>query len=167
MIAPTSGALLSGTGLVEALQKTTIDAVLAVPSIIRDLAQDTELLDRCAKHLQTIMYCGGDLPRAIGDVVASRIRLLNQFGASELGLTPNILSLKNRDHTDWKYAQFHPDLGLELRPHNDDVYELYAVRDPKRHTTQPTFTIFPEAQEYASRDLFIRHPSKEKADLWS
>ena len=167
MIAPISGALLSGTGLVEALQKTTIDAVLAVPSIVRDLAQDIELLHQCSEHLKTIMYCGGDLPHAIGDVVASKIRLLNQFGASELGLTPNILSLNKRDHTDWKYAQFHPDLGLELRPHDDGVYELYAVRDQKKNTIQPTFTIFPEAQEYASRDLFVRHPSKEKANLWS
>lgn len=166
MIAPVSGALLSGTGLVEALQKTTINAALAVPSIVRDLAQDMELLDRCSKHLQTILYCGGDLPQTIGDVVASKIRLLNQFGASELGLIPNLLSLKNTDHTDWKYAQFHPDLGLELRPHAGGVYELYAVRDPKKHTIQPTFTIFPDAQEYASRDLFVRHPSKHKADLW-
>ena len=166
MIAPLSGALLSGTGLAEALQKTTIDAALAVPSIVRDLAQDMELLSRCSRDLQIILYCGGDLPQPIGDVVASKIRLLNQFGASELGLTPNLLSLKNRDHTDWKYAHFHPDLGLELRPHDDGVYELYAVRDPKKHTIQPTFTVFPDTQEYASRDLFVRHPCKDKADLW-
>lgn len=167
MIAPTSGALLSGAGLVEALKNTTIDVALAVPSIVRDLAQDMELLDHCSKTLQTILYCGGDLPQAIGDVVASKIRLLNQFGASELGLTHNILSMKNRTLADWKYAQFHPDLGLELRPQADGVYELYAIRDPKKDFVQPTFTIFPGAQEYASRDLFVRHPSKDKADLWS
>lgn len=164
MIAPISGAILSGEGLVESLKATGADVAFLVPSIVQDLAQNPELLDYCSKHLEAIIYCGGDLPRIIGDVVASRIRLLNQFGASELGLTPALISLTDRDLEDWKYTQFHPRLGLELRPVSDDIYELYAVRDPTKIDTQPTFTIFPNAEEYASRDLFIRHPSK--SELW-
>ena len=167
MIAPTSGALPSGEGLVQSLKQTPADVAFIVPSIVQDLAQNPELLDYCAKHLRAIIYCGGDLPQAIGDIIASRVRLLNQFGASELGLTPNLLSLTNRGPEDWKYAQFHPKLGLELREVSDDIYELYAVRDSTKKDTQPTFTIFPDAQEYASRDLFVRHPSKDKPDLWS
>ena len=167
MIAPISGALPSGQGLVEALQQVSADIGFIVPSIMQDLAQSPELLDYCAKHLQAILYCGGDLPQAIGDTVASQIPLFNQFGASELGLTLNILSLTNRSPGDWKYAQFHPELGLELRHISDGVHELYAVRDPEKKDQQPTFTVFPDAQEYASRDLFVRHPSKDKTDLWS
>ena len=165
MIAPTSGALLSGEGLVESLKQAPADVAFLVPSIVQDLAQNPQLLDYCSKHLRAIIYCGGDLPQILGDVIASKIRLLNQFGASELGLTPAIISSTDRGLEDWKYTQFHPQLGLELRPVSDDVYELYAVRDPEKIDRQPTFTIFPNAQEYASRDLFIRHPSKP--DLWS
>lgn len=167
MVAPTSGALLSGEGLVEALENTSVDIAMIVPSIVQDLAHSPRLLDYCSKHLETIIYCGGDLPQAIGDIVASKIRLLNQFGASELGLTPNLLSLTNRDREDWRYAQFHPEVGLELRHVSEGVHELYAVRDPGRKDVQPTFTIFPEVQEYASRDLFVRHLSEDKPDLWS
>ena len=164
MIAPISGAVLTGEGLIDSLKETPADVAFLVPSIVQDLVQDPRLLDYCSKHLKAIIYCGGDLPRIIGNVVASKIRLLNQFGASELGLTPAIISVTNRDSEDWKYTQFHPQLGLELLLVSDDVYELYAVRDPEKIDRQPTFTIFPNVQEYASRDLFVRHRSKP--DLW-
>ncbi|KAK3174025.1 putative NRPS-like protein biosynthetic cluster [Lepraria neglecta] len=164
-MAPTSGAVLSGEGLVESLKETHADVAFLVPSLVQDIAQNPELLDYCSKSLRAIIYCGGDLPQIIGDLVASRIRLLNQFGASELGLTPAIISLTDRGSEDWKYTQFHPQLGLELRTVSDDIYELYAVRNPEKIDTQPTFTIFPHAQEYTSRDLFVRHPSKP--DLWN
>ena len=111
------------------------------------------------------MYCGGDLPKPIGDVIASKISLANQFGASELGLTADVLSLRNRGPEDWKYAHFHPDLGIEFRHTAEDLHELYVVRDPRQEEQQPTFTFFPELHGYASRDLFVRHPSKHKSDL--
>ena len=166
MIAPVTGVLPSGQGLVEGLRKTSAEIAFIVPSIVQDLAQDPALLDYCANVLELMLYCGGDLPQAIGDVVASKLRLVNQFGASELGLTPNLLSKTNRSPKDWKYVEFHPDLGLEFRDSTDETHELHAVRDPKLKEVQPTFTIFPDAQEYASRDLFLRHPSKEKHNLW-
>ena len=167
MISPTSGAIPSAEGLVEGLKKTLADVAFIVPSIVQELSQNPELLDYCAKNLETIIYCGGDLPQSIGDIIASKIRLVNQFGATELGLAANLLSLNNRGPEDWKYMQFHPDLGIELRHVAEDMHELYVVRDPQNEKQQPTFTIFPDAREYASRDLFVRHPSKDKSDLWS
>ena len=164
MIAPISAALPSGSGLVAGLSKTSANIAFIVPSIVQDLSQDPALLGYCAQHLDAILYCGGDLPQAIGDIVAAKIKLFNQFGATELGLTPNILSLKDRSNADWKYVQFHPKLGLELRHVADDVFELYAVRNPKLKDYQYTFTLFPDQMEYASRDLFVRHP--DKPDLW-
>jgi len=167
MIAPTSGAIPSAEGLVEGLKQTPADIAFLVPSIVQELSQNPTLLDYCAKNLETIIYCGGDLPQSIGDVIASKIRLLNQFGATELGLTPNLLSLNNRGPEDWKYVQFHPDLGIELRYITEDMHELYVIHDPEKEATQPTFTLFPDLQEYGSSDLFVRHPSENKADLWT
>lgn len=40
------------------------------------------------------------------------------------------------------------------------------MRDPKKEQQQHTFTLFPDLQEYPSRDLFVCHPSKDKEDLW-
>ena len=167
MIAPISGSLPSGKSLVEGLKKAPADVAIIVPSIVQDLAQDPELLKYCSRNLSTILYCGGDLPLEIGNTVASKIRLLNQYGASELGLTSQILPKTGRDPMDWKYAQFHPDLGLELRQSAGDTYELFVDRRAGRADVQPTFQLFPDIQEYASRDLFVRHPSKDKPNLWS
>ena len=166
MIAPISAAITTTEGLVEALNRTPAEIAFLIPSIVQGLAQDSSLLKYCSKHLEAILYCGGDLPKSIGDTVASKIRLFNQFGASELGLTAQIIPKTDWDPKDWKYAHFHPDLGLELRVLTGDVYELYVVRDPAKQRHQPTFTLFPELKEYASRDLFGRHPSKGKQDLW-
>ena len=38
------------------------------------------------------------------------------------------------------------------------------ARHPEIAEQQPTFTIFPQLQEYATRDLFDRHPAK--SNLW-
>ena len=165
MIAPTSGTISTAGGLVEGLKKTPADVAFIVPSIVQELSQNPELLDYCSKHLDAIIYCGGDLPEFIGNIVASKIKLFNQFGASELGLTAQIFSTHDRGPVDWKYAQFHPDIGIQLRELTDGIYELYAVRDHRIEGQQPTFTVFPDAQEYASRDLFVRHPTKPS--LWS
>ena len=167
MISPTSGTIPSAEGVVQGIKKTPADVAFLVPSIIQELSQRPDLLGYCAQNLETIIYCGGDLPVSIGDIIASKIRLLNQFGATELGLTANILSLKNRGKEDWKYVQFHPDLGIDLRHVRDNIHELYVVHDPLKEEQQPTFTLFPHLQEYSSRDLFERHPSEYKSNLWS
>ena len=99
-------------------------------------------------------------------MIASKIRLLNQYGASELGLIALVQSKGHRAIEDWKYVQFHPDTGGELRPVTNDLDELYIVRDLKNEQQQPTFTLFPDLQEYPTRNLFVRHPSKDKEGLW-
>ena len=167
MIAPASGAIPSAEGLVEGLKRTPADIAFIVPSIVQELSQNPELLDYCSENLEAIIYCGGDLPESVGNIVASKIKLFNQFGATELGLTAQILSIQNRGPGDWKYAQFHPDIGIQLRKTADEIYELYVIRDYEKRNQQPTFTIFPDAQEYASRDLFTRHQSENELDHWS
>lgn len=135
-----------------------------MPSIIQELAQSPELLDYCAANLERIIYCGGDLPQSIGDIVAARVSLMNQYGASELGLQTHLQPKETRNQEDWKYVQFHPDNGIEFRQATDDAYELTVKRKEEFITQQPTFALFPDSQEYGSRDLFTRHPTLP--DLW-
>ena len=75
------------------------------------------------------------------------------------------MSITQWQRGDWKYVHIHPDIGIELRHVTQNIHELYAVLNSEKIQQQPTFTIFPDTQEYASRDLFIRHPSKRKQDL--
>ena len=166
MIAPTSGEIPSAQGLVEALKKTPANIAFIVPSIVQELSQSPALLDYCAKNLEMIMYCGGDLPQSIGDVVASKIRLVNQYGASELGLIALILPKSHRDPEDWKHVEFNPNTGASFRHVTDGIHELCIARHPKLEQQQPSFTFFPDLQEYSTRDLFVRHPGQNKENLW-
>lgn len=77
-----------------------------------------------------IFFCGSDLFASIGNVVSSKMSLLNQFGATKMGLTAQIYPKKHRDPKDGKYAQFHLETGAELCQYINDAYELYIIRDP-------------------------------------
>lgn len=151
----------------EELKKTPADIAFLVPSIVQELSQSSEFLDYCTKNLGVVFFCGSDLSASIGDVVSSKMSLINQFGATKIGLTAQIQPKRHRDPKDGKYTQFHPETGAELCQYTDDAYELYIVRDPslEKHY-QPTFTFFPDLQEYSSRDLFVCHSSKDKANCW-
>jgi thioester reductase-like protein len=141
---------------------------LGVPSIIEELSQDAELLDYCSTHLERLMYCGGDLPQSIGDAVASKIPLINAYGASEVGMMLNtIQSGTNGDRLeDWRYLHIHPWMGAEMRHVAHEEYELVLVRKPDLEDYQFVFTVFPDKQEYHTNDLFVRHPNPTKRDLW-
>ncbi|THC89059.1 hypothetical protein EYZ11_011499 [Aspergillus tanneri] len=167
IVCATSGGLPTGAGIAEAVKKTPFDAAIVVPSILQELAQNPELLDFISKNLGYLLYAGGDLPQPLGDTVASKIKLVNQFGASEVGMMALIHSKTNRDPLkDWRYLHFHPEMGVELRRVTDDEYELFMIRTPEREGQQVPFTMFPDLHEYSTKDLFVRHPDPNKPDLW-
>lgn len=167
MIASTSGTIPTATGMVEALKKTSADVAFLVPSFVSEISQNPELQDFCRKHLELVLYCGGDLPQQVGDkIIDSGIRLINQIGATELGFPTELYSKSNREPEDWKYSQWHQDVGIDMRHVAGDSYELNVVLDARLAPQQPTFATFPNLKEYASRDLYTRHPSKDKSDFW-
>ncbi|KAL6721956.1 hypothetical protein ACLMJK_001061 [Lecanora helva] len=166
IIHPLAGPVPSAQGLVEGLQHCSADAAFVPPKIVQEIGEDPRLLDYCCEHLEMVLYGGGDLPQSIGDKVASKVRLVNQFGVTELGMTANLLA-NNRGWEDWKYCQFHPDLGAEFEPVADNVYELHIKHDPEKEEQQPAFTLYPNVEDFTSHDLFVPHPSAEKPNLWT
>lgn len=167
IIVPSGAGLPTASAIVEARKQTPFETALLVPSILNELAESPDLLDYCSKNMEYLMYAGGDLPQAIGDKVAAKIKLANQYGATEMGFLSLIHCNSNRDPLkDWRWMHFHPDLGVELRQVTEDEYELWMARSPEKEAHQFAFAVFPHLQEYSTRDLFVRHPDKTKADLW-
>ena len=82
IIHPLSGPIPSTEGVVEGLKKAPAEAAFLPPSVVGELSEDPDLLDYCSQNLKLILYGGGDLPQSIGDKVASKVRLVNQFGFS-------------------------------------------------------------------------------------
>lgn len=164
LITPTAGTLPSAAGLVAARKETPFETALVVPSIIQELSQSPELLDYVSKNMTHLVYCGGDLPQQTGDIVASKIRLVNQYGATEVGMMPYVHNLKERDPVkDWRWLDFNPEEGAEMRHVSGGEYELVIVHSPERERHQFAFTV-KDKPEYGTSDLFVRHP--EKPDLW-
>lgn len=164
LIMPTAAGLPTAASLIAARKQTPFEWATVVPSIIQELAQDLKALEYCSTHLEYLVYAGGDLPQAIGNTVAAKMPLMNGFGASELGIL-NVIHSPTRDPlTEWRYLQFHPELGIEHRHVSGGEYEAVLVRSPERERHQFPFSIFTDQQEYRTNDLMVPHPTKP--GLW-
>ena len=124
----------------------------------------TELVenpDFCANlgRLQYIGYSGGTLAKQTGDRVPSAVKLMTFYGTTEAATYPIEL------HDDeWEYMRYSPFFGHEYRQHDGELFELVLVRNNDLQLFQGVFATFPDCQEYHTKDLYSKHPSKP--DLW-
>lgn len=162
---PATSGIVNAHGLVEALKQTPCDVAILVPSVVIELAQNPELLDYCAGHLDTIFYMGGDLPQALGDRVAAKLRLRCWWGQSEAGM-PQQLIPPELGPGDWRYIRMHPDTGIVFDPVGGDMYEMVVRRNDT--LPQATFAIhdLENLQEHRTKDLFQPHPTVPDAWCW-
>ncbi|KAK7755567.1 putative secondary metabolism biosynthetic enzyme [Diatrype stigma] len=171
VITPATSPIPTAQAVVDALKQTPADVALLVPSVVAELAQNPDLLDYCAAHLEAIIYIGGDLPQDIGDRVAAKVYLRCLWGATEAGIVPQLLPPELHPSTPfgrslWRYIRFHPCVGAIFDPVAEGVHELVIRRDKTIADTQPCFTIpgLDQLEEYRTKDLFEQHPSIP--DLW-
>lgn len=133
------------------------------PTTLIDLVKDPEHLENLGKVKQ-ITFGGGPCPQAVGDLISTKTRLLNCLGTTECAVLP----LQLCDPEDWAYMSVSPYLGHEYRrvSGEGDLYEQVIVRDPKLHLYQGVFGTFPELDEYPTKDLYAKHPTKENCWLY-
>lgn len=130
------------------------------PSMVTDLANNPQYLENLSK-LQGLGFAGGPLSEATGRLIVPHTRLHAGYGASEWMAAP----LLPKSLEDWPYFHFNErQSGFEFRKRDDDLYEMCIVRQPKYDLSQPVFVNFPELDEFCSKDLFSKHPSK--TGLW-
>lgn len=129
------------------------------------MSKSPELLNHIATRVDTMVYSGGDVPQACGNIVAAEIPIVNFYGSTEgasLGLIHKDSELNGEE---WKYLSFHPSAGTEFRHYAEGMHELYIVRNLELEAHQQIFTAFPDLHEFRTRDLFRKHPTKPH--LWS
>jgi hypothetical protein len=70
---------------------------------------------------------------------------------------------------DWRYYGFDPDMGFEFRHFQDDMYESVVVKfkNAAKADRQVIFHVFPELQEFHTRDVWKKHPKKEGVWLFA
>ncbi|KAI1175095.1 putative NRPS-like enzyme [Nemania sp. FL0916] len=172
VVAPVAAAIPTAQAVVDALKQAPADVAILVPSVVAELAQNPDLLDYCATHLETIMYIGGDLPQSVGDLVAAKVYLRCLWGATETGIVPQLLQpqllpSEPSGRSLWRYVQFHSCVGAVFDEVTDGVYELVVRRDNALNDTQPCFTVpgLDGLGAYRTKDLFEPHP--DIPDIWA
>lgn len=153
----------SASTMAEALRHTKADTTFIGPLAAIDIAKNPELLDFLSKNLEVVVYGGADLPKAFGDLLASKFKFWNSNGSTETGAWPLIHEEGNWSPEDWQYIRPHPAVSLEFQPISDK-YEAVIVRNANPDIEQPVFKLFPDLQEFRTKDLFSPHPVKP--NLW-
>ena len=149
----------------EAINSTDVDWSFVPPVVIDDMGKQPELLEKLAGRSNHLFFTGGAVPKASGDVVAKRIPIWQVLGSSECASLPLVHALESYDNAeDWQYVQPNLLLGLDMRHQYDDLHELVVTRKAEAESYLPVFTHFPDANEFPTKDLFRKHPSKP--DLW-
>ena len=162
---PLTGVIPTAAGVVTALRHTTTDLIFVPPTILEELYHNTELLDEVCSKARYFVYAGGALPNHIGEELSARTKIMSMYGTSELGETPLMIPAQEWPRSAWKYLHFHNCFGAEFRPHSGNLYELVMKRGPTVVQFQPPFSVFPDLQEFSTRDLFSPHPTIP--DLWA
>lgn len=163
-IYPLPGAPPTLEGFIEAIQYVDTDWAMLPPVVIDLLSKDTNALDIVASKLKYLYYTGGGLPQAAGDVVTSKIPLYQSLASSEFANYVLLRSDVDQTSKDWNWIQPHPSLYVEFQHRFNDLYELVVIRNNTFDDHQPVFSLFPELQEYRTKDLFTSHPTKP--GLW-
>ena len=138
------------------------------PYLLEDMLAVPAYFDTLAS-LDFVQFGSGPLSQAAGAQLLTRQKDCPHYiGSSECGLY--ILLELDDPIADWQYFRFHPWSGTDMRPlddQNDMPRELFIVRTEEGRRVpgmQPVFELFPELEEWPTKDLYVRHPTKP--DHW-
>lgn len=147
----------SGTLASDILKQQHVRGCILPPAVAEQLLHEPDGLD-CFKQLDVFCYAGGPLSQATGDTISGVTSVCQFYGSTEMGQVPQLVPQAK----DW--WEFHPNSKLELRPSDDDAYEMIIFADEDTRGCCALNHNFPDVREWQTKDLFKRHPSKE--NLW-
>ncbi|KAL2009967.1 hypothetical protein VTN00DRAFT_5774 [Thermoascus crustaceus] len=148
--------------LISCMREHEFDIFCAVPYALKVLSESPEGVELLARF-KLVTFGGSPCPDALGDELTSKgVKLITIYGMSETG--PLMTSLRPDGDDGWNYlrpsAQAQKFLRFEER--GEGVYELVVLDGwpSKSGSNRPDGS-------YATRDLFIKHPSLTHAWKYS
>ncbi|KAJ5108201.1 NRPS-like enzyme [Penicillium angulare] len=150
-------------------QHVPIDTVTVMPGTVEDIGLDTNLQDICLKAgIKTICWAGGPVAQHAGSKAAKLFNIFTTIGSTEAGawntVRPKVYA--GSDPFPFNGMCFHPDDNIEFRDQGDGLYLAFIVRHPDPKRKQPVFCLFPDENEYDTKDLFRRHSSVGADNIW-
>ncbi|KAL8717844.1 MAG: hypothetical protein Q9225_004951 [Loekoesia sp. 1 TL-2023] len=132
------------------------------PAILEGLVKRPESLQRL-QRMRFIITGGALLPKSFGDAVRSAgTEVYNMIASTESGMMQHL----EVGQDEWEYMRFGPQSGVEFRLHSEGLYEMIIVRKRGLEGRLAVFELFPQIDEYPTKDLFSRHPNPQKSDFW-
>ncbi|CZR57114.1 related to NRPS-like enzyme [Phialocephala subalpina] len=140
-------------------------AIALPPSLLEDMVKEyREEFEQNSGELLHVFYGGGPLAESTGNYLSRRVRdMCMIYGQTEIAMPPLLVP----EPEDWQYFHFHPThSGIEMEPIHDeeDHFELILNRQSPNVWHQPVFENFPHLEQWRTKDLFKKHPTKP--ELW-
>lgn len=130
----------------------------AADSILTDLSRTKEGLEAMSK-LDLVVYGGGPLSPQTGATIAPHVENIS----SALGMTENGLvhGYPIRGSSHWDCLKFNKNVGYRFDEVSPGIFELVISLSPKYRMFHPASLIFPDKDEWATKDLYTRVPEIE------
>ncbi|KAL2062092.1 hypothetical protein VTL71DRAFT_6358 [Oculimacula yallundae] len=139
----------------EILKTGPMTAMMSPPSILADLSKEDSSLQSLSK-LEHIAFSGGPLSPDVGNLLASSVpHLFGVIGATETGLLHTLVGSNDT----WDSMHFFENIGLRFDDVSEGIAELVIVNDERTNIYSGIFDVFPELDEYRTKDLYSPHPT--------
>lgn len=158
-IYPLPSSSLSADTLIDILKRVDANVAIVPPNVAQQIAADPVKLDFVFGRLSALGFAGGNLSQTTGDTLARRGDLFPVYGSTENGTSLTLRSPATAALDTWACMEFHPKAGYEFRHMGDGCYEAVVVRNTHAEDEQPVFKVFPQLQEWSTKDLFAPHPT--------
>ena len=158
-IYPLPSAPLNADTLVDVLRHVDANCAIVPPDVAQQIATDPVKLNFVFTKLDTLGWSGGKLLQTTGDTLARRGYLFPAYGTTESGLSLTLRSPATSTPDNWACMEFHAKAGYEFRHVDDDCFEAIIIRNTNVEEEQPIFKIFPQINEWSTKDLFTPHPT--------
>lgn len=153
---------------VTASQHTQFEAILVVPPYVEQIGSKPELVDTLVKNgVKNMFWAGGPVSKRSSDTVASRMKLFNTSGSTEMGMWPVICKAGPWDTTISRDMCFHPHNNIDFREQSEGLFKAVQIKNSPEVGVQPVFHIFRDVTEFDSGDLFTRGSEPGKKHLWT
>ncbi|KAH8676528.1 hypothetical protein BGZ60DRAFT_468473 [Tricladium varicosporioides] len=159
--------LPDGPTLREVARRVKLNGMTLPPSLCDWIPTCEESIE-LFKGIDHINWLGGPLAQGTGEWIISKFpntHLWQVFGSTETYMLPMLIPVTSH----WSFMEFHPSLGPTLEPlPGSDLYEVVIRRHQNLELSwsHPVFALFPELQEWRSRDLMRRCTDKGFESCW-
>lgn len=144
--------------IVDIANATKPTAALFPPSVLEEMSHLEGAL-KALSCMKEVYFAGASLSPEVGKKISKQTKLVSLFGATETGVVP-VMRPPITETDGWDGYEWNPSYGVDMRLVGEETYELVIKRSSTRQF-QAVFHAFPNLNEYGTKDIFLRHPSKQ------